>query len=325
MIPGAWGAVRFLACVVSNSGLIDVVETKVMAALLRTRRVVDGPFTEAKELAVAHWPAGSYARLAAQAGRYATVNELRMYYEVHGSGRPLVLLHGALETIEASFAKVVPALARTHRVIAVEQQAHGHTADIDRRVSYEQMADDTAELLRTLDVRETDVLGYSMGASVAFQLALRHPGLVRKLAIVAGCTNMGGYQPSLLEFMRNIDATREGWASHPLGPARRVELARDFHRTVRRPEQWLAALGRTKQAFDSYRELASDDLRSLRTDTLFVAGDDGVIRPEHASEVHRFVPNARLEMFPKTKHPEMVGRAMDVLPEFLNAPLPPLR
>jgi pimeloyl-ACP methyl ester carboxylesterase len=303
---------------------MDVVETD-MTALLRTRRVVDGPFAEAKEVAVAYWPPNSHARLAAQAGRYASVNGLRMYYEVHGSGRPLVLLHGALETIEASFANVVPALARMHRVIAVEQQAHGHTADIDRSASYEQMADDTAELLRQLDVRETDVLGYSMGASIAFQLALRHPGLVRKLAIVAGCAHTGGYQPSLLEFMRTIDATREGWASHPLGPARRVELARDFRRTVRRPEQWLAALGRTKQAFDSYRELASDDLRSLRSHTLFVAGDDGVIRPEHVSEVYRYVPNARLEMFSKTKHPEMVRRAMDVLPQFLNTPLPPIR
>jgi len=293
-----------------------------MTVLFQRKRVLDGPYTEAKELAVAYWPPGSHARLAARAGRYATINGLRMYYEIHGSGRPLVLLHGALETIEASFAKVVPDLARMHQVIAVEQQAHGHTADIDRRATYEQMADDTAELLRTLAVREADVLGFSMGASVAFQLVLRHPGLVRKLAVVAGCANRSGYQPALLEFMRTIDATREGWVHHPLGPARRVELARDFERTVRRPEQWLAALARTKQAFDAFRELRADDLRSIRATTLFVGGDDGVIRPEHLGETCRLVPNARLARFPETRHAGMVLRSMEVLPGFLNAPAP---
>ena len=287
-------------------------------------RIVDGPFTEAKELAVAHWPPDSHARLAARAGRYASVNGLSMYYEIHGSGRPLVLLHGALETIEASFGKVVPELARMHQVIAIEQQAHGHTADIDRRATYEQMADDTAELLRQLGLREVDVLGYSMGASIAFQLALRQPGLVRKLTIVAGCANTSGYQPPLLEFMQNIDSTRQSWTRHPLGVGRRVELARDFRRTVRRPEQWLSALGRTKEAFDSFRDLGSDDLRSIRAHTLFVGGDDGVIRPQHLNEVARFVPHARLELFPKTSHPAMVGRSMDVVPSFLDAPLPEL-
>src|ERR671935_3223680 len=118
-------------------------------------------------------------------GQYASVNGLTMYYEVHGAGRPLVLLHGALSAIGTSFGKVLPSLAKTRQVIAVEQQAHGHTADIDRPLTYEQMADDTAALLRHLEIGSADVYGYSLGGGVALQLAIRHPELVRKLVLVS--------------------------------------------------------------------------------------------------------------------------------------------
>src|SRR5690242_12674629 len=107
---------------------------------------------------------------AARAGHYATVNGLRMYYEVHGSGRPLVIIHGALTTIQSSFGKLLPALACTRQVIAVELQAHGHTADIDRPFSNENSADDVAELLHTLRITRADILGYSMGGSTALRL-----------------------------------------------------------------------------------------------------------------------------------------------------------
>src|SRR5919199_4740760 len=116
-------------------------------------------------------------------GQYASVNGLNMYYEVHGAGRPLVLLHGALSAIGTSFGKVLPSLAETRQVIAVEQQAHGHTADIDRPLTVPQMADDTAALLRQLDVGQADLFGYSLGAAIALQVAMQHPELVRKLVL----------------------------------------------------------------------------------------------------------------------------------------------
>jgi pimeloyl-ACP methyl ester carboxylesterase len=239
-----------------------------------------------------------------------------MYHEVHGDGPPLVVLHGALTTIESSFGAVLPKLASTHRVIAIEQQAHGHTADIARPASYGQMAADTVELLRQLDIRQADVLGYSMGASVAFELAVRYPGIVRRLAIVAGCSNKSGYQPGLKNFMRSIDPTHEAWLNHPLGPTRKNVLERDFFRAARRREQWVAALTRTKEAFDSFRDLASDDLRSITAQTLLVGGNDGVIRPEHLNEISGIVPHARLELFPETNHGAMVPRAIEVVPAF---------
>src|SRR5262249_17191089 len=113
-------------------------------------------------------------------GSYASVNGLNMYYEIHGTGRPLVLLHGAYMTIDG-LGRILASVAETRQVIAVEQQAHGRTADVDRPLTYEQMADDTAALLRHLEIKEADIFGYSMGGGIALQIAIRHPDLVRKL------------------------------------------------------------------------------------------------------------------------------------------------
>lgn len=112
---------------------------------------------------------------------------LTMYYEIHGAGRPLVLLHGALSTIETDFEQVLPTFAEARQVIAIEQQAHGHTADVDRPLTYAQMAEDTVALLRQLHIDKADVFGYSMGGGIALQIALRHPDLVRKLVCAGGC------------------------------------------------------------------------------------------------------------------------------------------
>src|SRR5262249_28062154 len=128
---------------------------------------------------------------------YAPVNGLSMYYEVHGSGRPMVLLHGAFMTVEL-MGRLVPALARGRQVIAVELQGHGHTADIDRPLTYEQLADDTAALLRHLSIDNADVYGYSLGGGVALQVAIRHPALVRRLVVVSASYSSAGLYPEVL-------------------------------------------------------------------------------------------------------------------------------
>lgn len=134
-------------------------------------------------------PAAAWAQ-SDQTG-YASVNGLEMYYEINGTGRPLVLLHGALMTIE-QFGDVLPSLAKTRQVIAIEQQAHGRTADIDRPFRYEQMADDTVAVLRQLGIEEADIFGYSMGGGLALQIAMEHPELVRKLVVAAAAYSNDG-------------------------------------------------------------------------------------------------------------------------------------
>ena len=116
---------------------------------------------------------------------YAQVNGLKMYYELHGAGKPVVLLHGAFNTINTAFGQLIPGLSKTRQVIAVELQGHGRTADIDRAFSFESMADDVAALLKFLKTDSADIFGYSMGGGVAQQLAIRHPSLVRRLIITS--------------------------------------------------------------------------------------------------------------------------------------------
>jgi pimeloyl-ACP methyl ester carboxylesterase len=263
-------------------------------------------------------------------GDYAEVNGLEMYYEVHGTGRPLVVLHGAYMTIGAMGA-IVPGLAETRQVIAVELQGHGHTADADRPITYEQMADDTAALLGHLGIGQADVFGYSMGGGVALQLAIRDPGLVRKLVAASASYTSDGMQPELHGMVPSI--TPEMFAGSPIEAAY-LEVApnlEDFPRLVEK----LKRLDMTPFGWPA------EDIRGIKAPTLIVIGDSDAIRLEHAVEMFRLLgsgamgdlaglPNSRLAVLPGTAHFVPPGNgvlnraewllAMTV--EFLDAPLP---
>ena len=133
-------------------------------------------------------------------GNYAEVNGLEMYYEIHGTGEPLILLHGGVGAIEM-FGEVLPLLAEGRQVIAADLQAHGRTADIDRPLSFESMADDIAALIEHLGFAKADVMGYSLGGGVALQTAIRHPEVVRKLVVVSTPFERDGWYPEILAGM----------------------------------------------------------------------------------------------------------------------------
>ncbi len=137
------------------------------------------------------------------AGRYAMVAGYGMYYEEYGHGRPLVLLHGGLNTIAGSFARQIPEFARAHRVIAIEQAGHGHTPDARETLSYAQMAEDTADLLRQLNAAPADVVGWSDGGIIALVIATRHPELVRRLVISGASINVEGQRPEDVQALRD--------------------------------------------------------------------------------------------------------------------------
>ena len=257
---------------------------------------------------------------------YAAVNGLEMYYEIHGTGRPLVVLHGALMTIE-NFGKVLPSLAESRQVIAIEQQAHGRTADVDRPFRYAQMADDTAALLEQLGVEQADVFGYSMGGGIALELAIRHPGLVRKLVVAAAAASNEGIYPEVLEGIEKLKA--EDLAGSPWQEA--------YAGVAPNPEDWPALLGKVQELDQEFEGWPPEAISAIEAPALVVVGDADIVRPEHAVELFRLLgggvpadlggglPDARLAVLPGTTHVTILERADWLTPmitEFLDAPMP---
>ncbi|WP_250987919.1 alpha/beta fold hydrolase [Methanoculleus oceani] len=259
-------------------------------------------------------------------GRYAAINGLSMYYEIHGTGRPLVLLHGALTTIEGSFQRMLPTLAANRQVIAVEQQAHGRTADIDRPLTYEGMGKDTAELLRQIGVKEADIFGYSMGAAIALEITVRHPELVHKLVLVSPSYTREGAYPEMYEGEENLKP--EDLAGTP--------FAEEYARTAPNPDDWPGLIEKVKQLDREFQGWTPGEIRSIRAPTLVIIGDSDVVRPEHAVEFFRLLgggvpgdlvglPRSRLAVLPGTTHITLIDRTdwlLSMIGEFLDAPVP---
>lgn len=237
-------------------------------------------------------------------GRYATVNGLRMYYEVHGAThgteRPLVLLHGGGETIATSFGRVLPAFAASREVIAVELQGHGHTPDRAGPLSFAQDADDVAALLREIGVSQADVLGFSNGANAALELERRHPDVVRRLVVAAGFVTRDGIPAPI-------------WASfrQPPDTANMPPVLRTAYRNAAPDPSHLPVLvAKLMQRLNGFEDWTDDDVRSLRAPALIMVGDHDVITVEHATRMYRMLPRAQLVVFPGAGHGAYIGDAI---------------
>jgi pimeloyl-ACP methyl ester carboxylesterase len=242
---------------------------------------------------------------------YAPVNGLEMYYEVHGSGQPLVLLHGNLSTIGTSFGKVLPKLAAARRVIAVEQQGHGHTADIERAFSIGQWAQDTTALLRHLGIEQADLFGYSSGGAVALEIALRSPALVRKLVWAGGTSyRRDGLYPELLAGSAAMQP--EDLDGSPFQQA--------YARVAPHPENWHRLVAKTAELDRALEGWSSEDIASLKPPALLIIGDSDIVRPEHVVAMFRLLgggvvgdlvglPRSQLAVLPGTTHVTLPDRA----------------
>jgi pimeloyl-ACP methyl ester carboxylesterase len=254
---------------------------------------------------------------------YAPVNGLDMYYEIHGEGPPLVLLHGAYMTVDL-MAPLVPGLAASRRVIAVEQQGHGHTADIDRPITYEQMADDTAALLGHLDVDRADVLGYSMGGGVALQLAIRHPAVVRRVVVASASYSSDGMHAAAWEMFSSI--TPELFAGSPIEEA--------YLRTAPNPDDFPKLVAKLKRLDTTEFAWPAADIRAIDAPMLIVLGDSDVVRLEHAVELFGLLgggvmgdlvglPKSQLAVLPGTTHFVPPGCGLLDRADWLLAMIPP--
>jgi len=206
---------------------------------------------------------------------YASINGLQLYYEIHGNGRSTLLLHGAYGTT-GLWGELLPELAAGRQIIAVDPQGHGRTADIDRPIRYEAMADDCAALLDHLGIEQADVVGYSMGASTGLRLAIQHPARVRRQVLASASFRSTGMYPEILEQIQTI--TPELFAGTPYAEAYTAVAPRteDFPRLVEKLKDLDA------QPFDWTAEMAS-----VPAPTLLIFGDADIVMPEHAVEMLR--------------------------------------
>ncbi|GAB3981375.1 alpha/beta hydrolase [Actinoallomurus acanthiterrae] len=260
---------------------------------------------------------------------YADVNGLSLYFEEQGSGEPLVLLHGGLGAGEL-YGPTLSALAENRRVITVDLQAHGRTADIDRPLRPETMADDIAALITHLGLTDADVMGYSLGAKVALRTAIQHPQLVRRLVLVSIPCKRDGWFPEVL-------ATMDQMGPHLAEPMKQSPVYELYARLAPRAEDWPALIGKTseslKRDFDWSAEVAA-----LTAPTMLVFADADSVRPAHIVEFFALLggglrdagwdgsgrPTARLAILPGTTHYDIsTSPALPaaVVP-FLDAPLP---
>jgi len=224
----------------------------------------------------------------AQTGNYATVNGLHMYYEIHGNGKPLVLIHGAASTIQTTFGRLLPYLAKTHQVIGIELQAHGHSDNRDgRQITFEQDADDVAALLRQLHIDQADIFGFSNGGTTALQLAIRHPQLVDKLIIASSMYKRAGVAPQFWENMKHPsfndmpdDYKKAFLAINPDQKALHVMFEQCAHR------------------MQQFTDIPDETISAIQKPALILTGDKDVPLPEHAVEMYRRLPHAALAIFP---------------------------
>jgi pimeloyl-ACP methyl ester carboxylesterase len=243
---------------------------------------------------------------------YAPVNGLRIHFEIHGMANPgqapLVLLHGGGDTIPTSFGEILPVLAGQRQVIAFEQQGYGRTADIaDRPFTFEQSADDAAALLEYLDIEQADLFGFSNGGTIALQVAIRHPEVVRRLVLASALFERDGAYPWLWEAMAN--ARLENMPQ---------ELQDAYLAIAPQPGNLRMMHDKAAQRMRDFTDIAADAIRGVAAPALVVVGDADVIRPEHAVETFRLLPNAQLAVLPGTGHMQVTARTTWLVPMILG-------
>jgi len=246
---------------------------------------------------------------------YAPVNGLRIYYEIHGAPNaaqpPLVLLHGGGDTIRTSFGAILPKLARKRMVIAFEQQGCGHTADIaDRPFTFEQSADDTAALLDYLHIPKADLFGFSNGGTIALQVAVRHPNVVRKLVLASATFKRSGMIDGFFDSMAR--ATLDNMPK---------ELRDAYLEVAPHPENLQMFFDKSANRMRNFKDVPDDAIRGVTAPALVVVGDSDVVKTEHAVETYRLLPHAQLAVIPGTGHMEVTSRTNLLVPmieTFLN-------
>lgn len=226
---------------------------------------------------------------------YSDVNGIRMYYEIYGEGKPLILLHGGGSTIQTTFEKVIPHFAKSRKVIGVELQAHGRTGDRDKPISFQQDADDVAALMKNLGIKKADVFGFSNGGHTTLQLAIRHPAVVDRIIVASAFFKRSGLPPQFWEFMKNGTINEMP-----------KQLKDGFLKVTPDSAKLQNLFDKCAYRMINFQDFNDDDLRAIKAKTLIVSGDRDVASPEHTVLMHRMIPGSQLLILPGG-HGEFMG------------------
>ncbi|WP_316850960.1 alpha/beta fold hydrolase [Pedobacter agri] len=240
---------------------------------------------------------------------YAEVNGLRMYYEIYGEGKPIVLVHGGGSTIQTNFEKLIPLLAKNRKVIAVELQAHGRTSDRNAELTFEQDADDVATFLKNLNIKKADFFGFSNGGTTCLQLAIRHPKLINKLILGSALAKRNGVPNWFWDFMAQA---RLDNMPEPL---------KKGYKAVAANENGLQNMhDKDARRMVNFKDIPDEQLKSIQSPTLIIIGDKDVITPEHAINLHHLISNSSLAIIPGG-HGEYIGEITTIKPNFKESDL----
>ena len=240
---------------------------------------------------------------------YSQVNGLKMYYEIHGHGKPIVLIHGGGSTIHTNFGKIIPILSKNRLVIAVELQAHGRTNDRNADLTFEQDADDVATLLKNLNIDKADFFGFSNGGTTTLQIAIRHPELVDKIVLGSALAKRNGVPDWFWGFMENAKLENM------------PELLKVGYKKVAADTNGLQVMhDRDAKRMVNFKDIPEEKIKSIKAPTLIIIGDKDIITPEHAIELHRQIANAELAIIPGG-HGQYIGEITTISPDFKESDL----
>jgi pimeloyl-ACP methyl ester carboxylesterase len=240
---------------------------------------------------------------------YSEVNGLKIYYEVYGQGKPLVLIHGGGSTIQTSFEKIILLLSKNRKVIAVELQAHGRTNDRNSGLTFEQDADDIAALLKKLNIYKTDFFGFSNGGTTALQIAIRHPEIVDKMILGSALAKRNGVPDWFWGFISQAKLENM------------PEQLKVGYKKVAADTNGLQIMhDKDAKRMVNFKDIPDEQIKSIKAPTLIIIADKDIITPEHAIELHRQIANSELAIIPGI-HGQYIGEITTITPDFKESDL----
>ena len=247
-------------------------------------------------------------------GQYLNVNDIKMYYEIHGTGEPLLLLHGGTGYIE-KFSHQIPAFEKDFKVIAPDSRGHGRTTDSEQPITYELMASDIVKLLDHLNIHNINIVGWSDGGIIGLKLAISQPQRVKKLVAIAANFKTDGLEKYMIEYLKNT-------TPETLPP----ELIEGYKKLNPNPDHWPIFFNKIKTMWLTSPNFSKDMLATIKAPTLILTGDrDGFIRLNHTIELYESIPNSQLCVIPGATHgvpsekPELLNK---IIKEFLQTTVP---